>query len=246
MTEDMDLSYRAQLAGWRILFLPDVAAPAELPPQMEAFKQQQARWARGSMQCLRKMSGPVLRSPRLSPCQKLMSLLHMSAYLSQPLMIGLLLASLPVIWRGEHMPAFFSVLAVAGLGPPLLFAVSQSALYPDWKRRLLFMPMLAVVGVGIAPGITRAVLQGLTRWGGSFRRTPKFRIEGRQGAWAGSVYKLMPDWLVFGEILLAAYALLACTAAWIRGSYGAVPFMIVYALGFGLAACLGLFQGARR
>jgi len=246
MTEDMDLSYRAQLAGWRILFLPDVAAPAELPPQMEAFKQQQARWAQGSMQCLRKTSGRVLHSRQLSLTQKLMSLLHMSAYLSQPLMIGLLLVTLPIIWQARPLPLFFAVLGLAGIGPPLLFAVAQCSLYPDWRRRLLYMPVLAVVGVGIAPGITRAVFQGLTSWGGTFRRTPKFRLEGRQGRWAHSFYRLLPDRIVIGELLLAVYAGAAAGLASLRGDYGAVPFLLVYALGFGLVAYLGLFQGGWR
>ena len=104
MTEDMDLSYRAQLVGWHNLFLPDVDAPAELPAQMEAFKKQQARWAQGSVQCLRKLSWRIVTSD-LSWRQKVMALVHISGYFTQPLMVALLLISLPLVLLPQTPPA---------------------------------------------------------------------------------------------------------------------------------------------
>ncbi|OIO96602.1 MAG: hypothetical protein AUK03_03665 [Anaerolineae bacterium CG2_30_64_16] len=242
LTEDMDLSYRAQLAGWRSLYLPDVDAPAELPPQMEAFKRQQARWAQGSVQCLRKLSGPILRS-QLTGIQKLMALVHISSYLTHPLMILLLLASLPLLLQPGSAQAPFVGLGLASLGPPLLFVVAQSVLYPDWRKRVLYVPMLAVVGVGITWSTSRAVWQGLRHWGGTFRRTPKFRLEGKQGQWSGSIYRLLPDRAVWGELALLLYAALAVWVAWGHGNFGAIPFLMLYVCGFALVAGSSLLQG---
>jgi cellulose synthase/poly-beta-1,6-N-acetylglucosamine synthase-like glycosyltransferase len=246
MTEDMDLSYRAQLAGWRSLYLPDVEAPAELPPQVDAFKRQQARWAQGSTQCLRKLSLPILRSD-LNGAQKLGALLHIASYFSHPLMIGVLLLSLPLIWAGQSIQVPLALLLIVSTAPPLLYTVAQMALHGrDWPRRMLYLPVIILVGTGIAWSTSRAVWQGLTRWGGTFARTPKFCLEGRQGRWSDSAYRLRPDWTIVGEIALALYAMVGVGLAWARGSYGAIPFLGIYAAGFSLVAILGLTQWLRR
>ncbi|MGE5602664.1 MAG: glycosyltransferase [Nitrososphaerales archaeon] len=242
MTEDMDLSYRAQLAGWRALYLPDVDAPAELPAQMEAFKRQQARWAQGSVQCLRKLGAPILRS-NLRWYQKLMALVHVSGYLSQPLIVLLLLAMLPILWQRETTPAFLLALVIASAGPPLLYAVAQAALYRDWKRRFLYLPALLAVGAGMTWSTTRAVWQGLTAWGGVFKRTPKFRLEGQGGKWGSNAYRLGSDWTVLGEIGLFVYAVVTATVAVLRGQYGALPFLALYVAGYAIVAASSLWQG---
>lgn len=241
MTEDMDLSYRAQLTGWRCLYLPDVEAPAELPAQMEAFKRQQVRWAKGSIQCLRKLSWPILRS-KLPLRQKLMALVHVSGYFTQPLVVILLLASLPLLLNPQPQSAVWMMFGLAGLGPPLLFAISQAALHPRWPQRLLYLPVFLVVAAGITFSTSRAVYEGLTRWGGTFRRTPKFRLEGREGHWADSVYRLRPDWSILGELGLMAYALAGLVLAWQHGQYGSMPFLLLCALGYGIVAWTGLWQ----
>lgn len=242
MTEDMDLSYRAQLAGWDSLYLPDVDAPAELPAQMEAFKRQQARWAQGSIQCFRKLIVPILRS-KLSVRQKMMALVHVSGYFSQPLLVVLLVALLPLLWLGQGAPGFTAALGLASLGLPVLYAVAQAALHPDWKRRFLYLPMLLVVGAGMTWSTTRAVWMGLTQWGGVFRRTPKFRLEGRAGQWAGSGYLLGADRIVVGEIALMLYAAAAVAVAAMRGVYAVIPFLLLYVAGYGLVAASSLWQG---
>lgn len=242
MTEDMDLSYRAQLAGWHTLYLPDVDAPAELPAQMEAFKRQQARWAQGSIQCLRKLAAPILRSD-LRWHQKLMALVHVSGYFSQPLIVLLLLTMLPILWQRETTPAFLIVLALASVGPPLLYAVAQAALYRDWKRRFLYLPALLAVGAGMTWSTTRAVWQGLTTWGGVFKRTPKFQLEGRDGKWGANIYRLGADWTVLGEIILFVYAVVTVSVAIQRGQYGVLPFLALYVAGYGLVAVSSLWQG---
>ncbi len=244
MTEDMDLSYRAQLAGWRNLYLPEVDAPAELPAQMEAFKKQQARWAEGSAQCVRKLAWQIISSD-LAWRQKAMALVHMSGYFTQPLMVLLLLTSLPLILLPPTSQPVLMFLGLAGLGPPLLFTTAQIALHRDWGRRLLFFPLLMVVTAGLTWSTSNALWAGLRRFGGTFRRTPKFRLEGRQGEWAGSAYRLLPDRLVIGELALMAYAGAGVVLAWTRGRYSTVPLMLLFAVGYGLVAGLGLWQGRR-
>ena len=240
--EDLDLSYRAQMAGWRCLYLPEVEGPAELPPQMLAFKRQQARWAQGSAQCLRKLAGPLLRSRQLNPLQKLMGLIHLSLYLAHPLMVLLLLITLPLLLAPQGLRGSLSLLGPLCLGPILVYITSQWALYPDWRRRLRTFPLLVLVGSGVAWNNSLGVGRGLTRWGGTFARTPKFRLEGRRGDWARSAYRLTRDGTVIGEVALTLYALGAAGVAWATGNFGALPFMLLYAAAFGLVAGTSLLE----
>ncbi|MEA3341873.1 MAG: glycosyltransferase [Chloroflexota bacterium] len=242
LCEDLDLSYRAQLAGWESLYLPKVDAPAEVPPQIAAFKRQQSRWAQGSVQTLRKLAGPILRHRRLGWGQKAMALVHLSSYLAHPLMVLLLLASLPLLLTPDATPLSVSGLGLICLGPPLVYAVSQWELYPDWGRRLRALPLLILMGIGIAWANTRAVWRGLTRWGGAFARTPKFRLEGRDGRWADSDYRLQADGNIIGEIALMIYALVTAFVAYITGNRGMIPFLLLYAAAFGTVAGMGLAQ----
>ncbi|RLC60849.1 MAG: hypothetical protein DRI80_10095 [Chloroflexota bacterium] len=242
LSEDLDLSYRAQLAGWECLYLPSVDAPAELPPQIAAFKRQQSRWAQGSVQTLRKLAGPILRCQRLRWWQKAMALIHLSSYLAHALMVVLLLISLPLLLVPDSAQLPLGGLGLMCLGPPLVYAISQRQLYPDWRRRLRAFPLLVLIGIGIAWSNAQAVWRGLTRWGGAFARTPKFRLEGRAGHWANSDYRLKADGSTVGEVVLALYALVTAVAALLTGRYGVAPFMLLYAAAFGTVAGMGLAQ----
>jgi hypothetical protein len=133
-------------------------------------------------------------------------------------------------------------LGFSSLGPPLVYALSQRALYPDWRRRLLYFPFLALLGTGIALNNTRAVIEALRGLGGPFARTPKFHLEGGGGRWAESAYRLPLGWTTLGEALLGLYAFATVLAAWRAGNIYAVPFMLLYTGGFGLTALLGVWQ----
>ena len=242
LSEDLDLSYRAQLAGWETLYLPGIDAPAELPPQLAAFKRQQARWTQGSVQTLRKLVGPLLHSQRLNPMQKGMALLHLSGYFAQALMVLLLLATPPMLLLGGKPPALGNLGLALALGPPLVYALSQHALYADWGRRLLTFPLLTLIGIGIAWNNTIAILRGLTRWGGTFARTPKFQVVGKAGQWLHSAYRLDIDRSVIGEAALALYALAGAVIAYGAGRHGMIPFLLLYAAAFGTVAGIELFQ----
>lgn len=242
LCEDLDLSYRAQIAGWRLGYLPEVEEPAELPPQILAFKRQQARWAQGATQCLRKLVRPLLATRHLGPAQKLMGLLHLSGYLAYALMVLLLLISPFLSLHPGAMWDPLRLLAPACLGPLLVYVTSQLALYPDWKRRLWALPLLVLVGTGVAWSNTLGIWRGLRRWGGEMERTPKFRLEGRKGDWNGSRYRLSQDRAVLGEVGLTLYACAAAWLAWRSGNTGSVPFLVLYAASFGLVAGMSLWE----
>jgi cellulose synthase/poly-beta-1,6-N-acetylglucosamine synthase-like glycosyltransferase len=237
LTEDLDLSYRAQLKGWRFLYLPDVVVPAELPPQMAAYKQQQARWARGSTQTLTYMLVPVWRS-RFTVIQRLMATLHLCQYLPHPLMLILLLLTPPMLSLRVLDDVPLGLLGVLGLAPPLVYVVSQQQLYPDWKRRLLVFPVLLALGTGIAWNNSRAVINGLLRRGGEFRRTPKFAIN-----WQKSSYALRADPNAWVELALALYALWGVVLALQTRNPAVAPYLCLYVFAFGLVGTWSLRDG---
>lgn len=237
LTEDLDLSYRAQLKGWRFLYLPDVVVPAELPPQMAAYKQQQARWARGSTQTLTYMLFPVWRS-RFTVIQRFMATLHLCQYLPHPLMLILLLLTPPMLSLRVLDDVPLGLLGMLGLAPPLVYVVSQQQLYPDWKRRLLVFPVLLALGTGIAWNNSRAVINGLLRRGGEFRRTPKFAF-----SWQKSSYALRADHNAWVELALALYALWGVELALQTRNPAVAPYLCLYVFAFGLVGAWSLRDG---
>ncbi|MBN1247022.1 MAG: glycosyltransferase, partial [Anaerolineae bacterium] len=248
LTEDLDLSYRAQLAGWRALYLPDVVAPAELTPLLAALKAQQARWAKGASQCLRKLAGPLLRSRRLTWAQKVMALLHLSGYFNQPLLLVMILLTLPMVLTDPHFPDFSLWLGTLAAVPPLLYVLGQMHLYRDWLGRILVYPALMLLWVGLTLSLTVALVDGLWHWGGSFVRTPKYRIRGRTGRWQTSSYRPRTSRLWMGELALGVYV---CVAIWmaLRLDHGhLIPLVMGYALGQIMILAVTLVQAlaARR
>lgn len=241
LSEDIDLSYRAQLKGWRFLYLPDVAVPAEIPALMMAFKRQQARWATGTIQCLRKLGGTLLRA-RLTFWQKAEALIHLSGYAIHPLMLLMLLLTPPLMLSGQISELPLAGLGVAMLGAPLEAILSQSRLYPRWWKRLAIYPVLMMIGAGIAVSNTQAIVRALSGKAQPFLRTPKFEAHGKGIAWVDSAYALPLDATVGIEVFFALYA--AATAMLSISRLPALtPFLLLYTLGFGYVAALSLWQG---
>lgn len=243
LTEDLDLSYRAQLRGWRIGYLPDVVVPAELPAQIEAFKSQQFRWAKGSMQTLRKLVPMLLHSSQ--PIRvKLGGLVHLAGYAVHPLMLMVLLLTLPVgLFVGSIMH-FFAFTSLIAFGPPILYLLTRTQRTPRFRDRLRVLPLLILLGFGLSLNNTIAVLQGLFGKGGEFKRTPKFNLQNRQGSWIGSAYSLSHGTMVWGELALAAYALLTIILLVPAVGWEIGPWMMVYVAGYLYIAGLGLVQSA--
>ena len=248
LCEDFDLSYRAQLAGWRLEYDNSIVAPAEIPAQISSYKRQQFRWAKGSIQVARLLGSTVLRAP-LSRLQKVEALLHMTGYMVHPLLVLLLLLTLPLlIWGWPDAFAthqdMLTWVGLAGSGAPILFGIAQRTLYgPQWLKQYRWMPLLALLGSGIALSNTRAVLEGIFgRLGGEFRRTPKFRLEGQQGTWHKRDYQLGIDWTALGELALSTYALICCLVAISQQQWFALPFLLLYVFAFGWVGTLTLWQ----
>lgn len=244
LIEDVDLSFRAQLAGWQALYLPDVESPAELPPQTAAFKRQQARWATGQAQCLVKLTGSLLRGrlggndgAPLPWAARLEAVLHLSVWLAHPMSLVLLLLTLPMMLGQIPLTFNLTIFWLVALGPIAAYTLSQRHLYADWKWRMLLMPVLALLGTGLALSNTVAIARGLLGRDRAFQRTPKFSVERRGDQWTGNRYALPFQWITAGELALAAYGVVTVGAALAMGNYLAVPFLLLYA---GAYAYIGL------
>jgi cellulose synthase/poly-beta-1,6-N-acetylglucosamine synthase-like glycosyltransferase len=240
LTEDLDLSYRAQMRGWRMIYAPDVVVQGEIPPQWAAFKRQHYRWAYGSVQVLRKLGGQLWRAP-LSLQQIVDGYVHLAAYFAYALALLSLFIALPlVLARGVGLPSI-RLIPLAGFFPPILFALSQWAVYADWKRRFAYFPILICLGVGMMLNNTLAVLAAMRKQPMHFARTPKFCLESRDDDWFGKSYALRIDWTVWAELLLAAYAFITMLLAAARLP-ALVPVLAVFAIGFGFTGFTGLWQ----
>src|SRR5512134_1245230 len=243
LTEDLDLSYRAQMRGWKLDYLPDVVVPAELPPHVEAYKKQQFRWAKGSFQVVRKILPTVLRAD-LPLTVRFMALLHLTGYFVHPLMLSILLLTLPV---GLLVPSAFNVYPIsliAGLGPPLLYLTATATQHRSILKRLRAFPLLVIVGFGLSLSTTIAVLEGLFSKGGAFIRTPKLNLTNRrtQKQKVDRAYVAPLSSLVWIEIALGIYALVTGVVLAPYIGWGIVPWMVIYMLGFFYIAGLNLIQ----
>lgn len=242
LSEDLDLSYRAQMRGWQFVFLPDVVAPAELPPQIHAYKRQQYRWAKGSTQVLLKLGARVLTTPGLALFKRIEGLLHLSGYVMNVLMLALLLTLVPSMMLDTRFPDVMLYFSFAMFGPVVMYALSQRALYPDWLARFRYFAVLLLLGTGIALNNSLAVFEAFTRRGNTFRRTPKFRVENETDAWQSKRYALPLSWETFAELALALYALLGALIAWQRHLVWTLPFLLLYAASFAFVGGLSLIH----
>ena len=198
LTEDLDLSYRAQLRGWRFVFVPDVIAPAEVPVEMNAFKSQQHRWAKGSIQTCRKLLPSILRA-KLPLGVKVEAFFHLTANFNYPLMCVLSVLMFPSIKIRYNMGWYEMLL----IDVPLFFAatfsvcnfymVCQREIHRDWLARIKYLPLLMSIGIGLSINNSRAVFEALFNRQSEFTRTPKYRIEGETDEWVGKRYRQSVD-----------------------------------------------------
>ena len=244
LTEDLDLSYRAQLAGWRFVFLPDVVAAAELPVDMNGFKSQQHRWAKGSVQTARKLLGAVWRCP-LPWRTKLEATVHLTSNLSYLLLLALAVLAFPTVWvRHEQgwslwwmwLDVVVVGLAVCSLG--LFYACAGFAGGGAWRGALRLLPALMALGIGLAVNNAAAVLEALAGHVSPFRRTPKYGVRGRADGWHHKQYRVPLPVGAFLEAALAVYAAVAVQYAWREALWPSLPFLVLFTVGFGAVAVL--------
>jgi cellulose synthase/poly-beta-1,6-N-acetylglucosamine synthase-like glycosyltransferase/mono/diheme cytochrome c family protein len=237
LTEDLDLSYRAQLRGWRIVYRPDIVSPAELPVVVAGFKSQQRRWAKGSIQTARKLLPALWRSP-LGWWKKYQGTLHLTYYLIHPLMLlGVFLAfplrALAVLGPDSAAPSWVGgIFALATLGPASMLLYAQRTLDPAWWRRAWELATVMVIGVGLALSTSLAVLGAFLGRGREFIRTPKFGIAGTTGSWRGKSYAAGSPWGGIAELALGGYCAVTAWVFYSDGQYAVTPFLALYAAGF--------------
>jgi cellulose synthase/poly-beta-1,6-N-acetylglucosamine synthase-like glycosyltransferase len=247
LTEDLDLSYRAQLRGWRFVFVPEMIAPAEVPVEMNAFKSQQHRWAKGSIQTCCKLLPTILRS-RLPFGVKAEAFFHLTANFNYILMCLLSVLIFPSMVIRYNMGWYEMLL----IDVPLFFAatfsfcnfyvVCQREVHKDWIVRLKYVPFLMSVGIGLSINNTRAVLEALFDKQSEFARTPKYRIEGDSDEWVGKRYRQSVAVQPMIELALGLYFTATVFYALANEIYGTVPFLILFQVGFLYTGLLSVVQ----
>jgi len=250
LTEDTDLSFRAQLMGWRFVYLLDEEAPAEIPVEINAFKAQQRRWAKGVMQVGLKLYPRIWRAP-LPLRVKLEMFFRLTGNISYPLMIVASFLQFPLLLVRYNQP--FYHLMIFDL--PLLFFSSISVVlfygtavwYLDERRtpRLLHLPLVMALGIGLAFSNARAVLEALLGVKTDFIRTPKYRVEDTTDAtWKRKKYRRKRGLLPLLELSFAIYFLLAILYSARLHMWGTIPFLTLFFFGFGYMGLMSLLQTA--
>jgi hypothetical protein len=210
---------------------------------VEAYKKQQFRWAKGSFQVVRKILPSVLKA-KLPLKVRFMALLHLTGYFVHPLMLSLLLLTLPV---GLLIPGAFRIFpisVIAGLGPPLLYLTATATQHRSILKRLRSFPLLVIVGFGLSLSTSIAVLEGLFSTGGAFIRTPKLNVGNsrKEQQKVDRAYVAPLGSMVWIEIVLGIYALITGLILEPYIGWGIIPWMVIYMLGFFYIAGLNLIQ----
>jgi len=249
LTEDTDLSYRAQLLGWKFLYLPEIECASELPVDMNSFKAQQARWAKGLMQTAKKILPRVMRSDQ--PFQvKAEAVFHLTANISYPFMVVLSTLLLPAMivrfYQGWFQMLFIDLplFIASSCSISSFYLASQRALYPKtWKRSIVYMPFVMAVGIGLSVRNAKAVLEAIFGMKSEFVRTPKFNIEGQSGTWKKKSYRNKSGWMPYLEIGLGLYFAMTIVYAVQNENYATAPFLFLFVWGFLYTGVMSVAQG---
>ena len=247
LTEDLDASYRAQLSGWKFVYLKDVGVPAELPVDMNGFKSQQHRWTKGSIQTGKKLLPTIFRS-RFPWRVKAEAFFHLTNNFSYLLVMLLTLLILPAIIIREQIgwqklvvfdfPLFFGA-TFSFIG---FYVSSQKEIGLSWRPALKYMPFLMSLGIGLSVNNLKAVLEAVFNRRTEFTRTPKYRIEGERGEWRTKKYRANSNSSLAIEVILALYFLGAILFAIDEGYWSGVPFLLMFFNGFAYTAALSFLS----
>ncbi len=248
LTEDLDLSYRAQMRGWRFVFVQDVVSPAEIPVEMNAFKSQQHRWAKGSIQTCKKLLPRILASNLPKPI-KTEAAFHLTANFAYPLMILLSILMFPAMVIRYNM-GWYEMMIVdvplflgATMSVCSFYLMSQREIFgADWKQRIKYLPAVLAVGIGLSVNNAKAVIEALLGFESEFTRTPKYRVEGSGNEWKQKRYRGALNFVPFVELFLGLYFSFMAYYAAANGIYGTLPFILLFQAGYLYAAGMSLFQ----
>lgn len=246
LTEDLDLSYRAQLKGWKFVFLNDVVSPAELPADINGLKTQQFRWTKGAVETAKKILPLVLKS-KLNWKVKLEAIVHLTSNIVFPFILVVALLNIPLVVIKNTFDTFdfyynaMSVFVLGSIASFLFYLYSQKAIHIDWRNRILLFPVFLAGSMGLAINNTKAVIEALIGKKSGFTRTPKYRIVSNKDDWRFKKYvqrKISPT--VLFEILLAIYYVIGIGISIYYLEIAAIPFQLLFLLGFGTVGYMSI------
>jgi cellulose synthase/poly-beta-1,6-N-acetylglucosamine synthase-like glycosyltransferase len=237
LTEDLDLSYRAQLAGWKFLYLPHVVAMAELPVEMNAYKNQQHRWAKGSVQTVIKLFRRIVTSD-FPFVIKLEAIIHLSNNLAYLLMIIPSILLIPILnyqinlnWNWL-VGVYFITFIASTLSVVIYYAYSiketQGKLWPE----AIYLAPLMGLGIALSLNNGRAAIEAIAGFKSEFKRTPKYQIVGQKGNWKSKLYRSKSRYQHLFELLAAFYFIYGLVYYLSKGFYVSLPFFLLFQFGF--------------
>ena len=241
LTEDLDLSYRAQLIGWRFVFLKDFTSPAELPSEINALKAQQFRWTKGAVETAKKIL-PLVWKSKIPLRVKLQSTFHLTNNLVFPFILLAAILNVPLIFiknSGSHEIYFavMSIFVMAFISSFLFYLYSQKDIRADWRKKIVLFPLFMAGSMGLAVNNSRAVFEGLMNRKSEFVRTPKFKLESEKDSWVGNKYRNKKlGFSVIVEAVLAVYCLLGVLSSIYFMEFASMPFQLLFFMGFSFVA----------
>ena len=245
LVEDLDLSYRAQMKGWKCVFLPDIVVDAELPAQMNAAKRQQFRWAKGSIQCATKLLFDITVKRKISIEAKIQAFIQLTRHIVYPLMLIQFLA-LPILLAGQvnlYVVSFLPIITFAtylAMGPGAYILIIQNMYGKSWKSKAKLLPALLVYNAGMSVNNTVAVFDAVFGRKNEFLRTPKYGIINKNDDWKGKAYNLPFTQTTLLEIFFGVYGTLAIFISIFSNNPIFVPIIAIQTLGFFYIAYMSL------
>ncbi|HMS65431.1 MAG TPA: glycosyltransferase family 2 protein [Ignavibacteria bacterium] len=247
LTEDLDLSYRAQMKGWKFRYLVNFTSPAELPSDIGALKSQQFRWTKGAIETAKKVYPKVLRSD-MSLKLKFQSFIHLYSNLAYPFILMAAILNLPVMLikltgQYETVFKFMSLFIFAFISSFIFYLYSQKDVYSDWQKRIIYFPVFLAGSMGFSVNNTKAVFEGLLDKKSEFVRTPKYQIMDKKDSWEGKKYvnkKL--SFTTYIEAFLAVYCFVGVVIAFATAQVAAIPFQLMFCGGFTIVSVLSIRQ----
>jgi cellulose synthase/poly-beta-1,6-N-acetylglucosamine synthase-like glycosyltransferase len=251
LTEDLDLSYRAQIKGWKFIYLRDFTTPAELPAEMNALKAQQFRWTKGAIETCKKLL-PMVWKAKIPLRVKLQSTFNLTNNFVFPFTLLAGILNVPLIFIKNAGPYwnffnFMAIFVVAFISTFLFYLFAQKDVYSDWRRKIALFPIFMAGSMGFALNNTRAVMEGLMSRKSEFVRTPKFKVVKKSDHLeiAKNKYvaktKIQPSTYV--ELLLALYCFIGVCAAVYFMEIAALPFQLMFFLGFATVSIMSIREG---
>jgi len=248
LTEDMDLSFRAQLRGWQFVYVPTAIAPAEIPAEMQAFKGQQFRWAKGSAQTTKKLLMTVLKAD-IPLKVKIECFFHLTNNFAYVFLVVLAALQLPNMLMRQEMdrPELLlldvPLFATTCLSIIVFYLTTHGALYGDLKDAAKRLPLMMALSIGLSINNARAVIEGLAGKESEFVRTPKVGISAKPSEWARRKYKARAgDFFTYLELAFGLYFVATIALAVVTGSLISIPFLILFMVGFLYVGITSLLQ----